>query len=72
MTSGQKLAQESRLNYAKVYTIEYNVKVFLIGRVHPKYRHQLLADYHNTQGMDGEYQEPDYYKEGGDADGPSQ
>jgi hypothetical protein len=72
MTGGQKLASESRLNYAKVYTIEYNVKVFLIGRVHRDYRHQLLADYRNTMGMDGGHQDPEYeYEESGGAAGQS-
>jgi hypothetical protein len=26
----------SRLNYAKIYTVEYNVKVSFIGKIHPK------------------------------------
>lgn len=32
--AGDKLVPESRLNYAKVYTVEHNVKVHFIGRVH--------------------------------------
>jgi hypothetical protein len=30
---GEKLARESRVNYAKLMTIEHNVKVFFIGRI---------------------------------------
>lgn len=47
-----KLAEESRLNYAKVYTIEYNVKVYFIGRVQKDHRHRVLADYANTAGVE--------------------
>ncbi len=32
-TSQHKLEAASRLNYAKVYTIEYNVKVWFIGEI---------------------------------------
>lgn len=37
----------SRLNYAKIYTIEYNVKVKFIGRVHPDCGYQVAADYNS-------------------------
>lgn len=47
----EKLDPTSRLNYAKVYTIEYNVKVLFIGGVDPKQRHQVLADLENTVNM---------------------
>jgi hypothetical protein len=30
---GEKIAKESRVNYAKLVTIEHNVKVFFIGRI---------------------------------------
>jgi hypothetical protein len=50
-TSKEKLDEASRINYAKAYTIEYNVKVLFIGRVHHKHRHQLLADYQNSMGL---------------------
>jgi hypothetical protein len=30
---GEKLPQASRVNYAKLMTVEHNVKVFFIGRV---------------------------------------
>ncbi|KAI1262161.1 hypothetical protein F5Y18DRAFT_430399 [Xylariaceae sp. FL1019] len=32
---GESLAKESRVNYSKLVTIEHNVKVFFIGRLHP-------------------------------------
>jgi hypothetical protein len=40
-----KLDAASRLNYAKIYTIEYNVKVRFIGRIHPDSFWQVAADY---------------------------
>jgi len=30
----EKLALESRVNYSKVYTVEHNVKVCFIGKIH--------------------------------------
>jgi hypothetical protein len=50
-TPREKLDEASRINYAKVYTIEYNVKVFFIGEVDQAHRHQVLADYRNTQSV---------------------
>jgi hypothetical protein len=38
----------SRLNYAKSYTVEYNVKVCLIGRVAGKDEGQLRTDYNRV------------------------
>ena len=46
-TPRDKLDAESRLNYAKIYTIEYNVKVCFIGSVHKKCRRTLLKDYND-------------------------
>lgn len=40
-----KLLPASRLNYAKLYTVECNVKVWFIGRIHKDSEHQLFADY---------------------------
>jgi hypothetical protein len=40
-----KLDSASRLNYAKPYTVEYNVKVWFIGKVYPSSEWQLEADY---------------------------
>ncbi|KAG4432397.1 hypothetical protein IFR05_012126 [Cadophora sp. M221] len=42
-----KLADTSRLNYAKIYTVEYNVKVWFIGKVVKDSEWQLTADYNN-------------------------
>ncbi|PMD21188.1 hypothetical protein NA56DRAFT_703875 [Hyaloscypha hepaticicola] len=47
-----KLDATSRINYAKVYTIEYNVKVHFIGRLDPNHKHRILGDLKNTTGMD--------------------
>jgi hypothetical protein len=41
----QQLHPCSRLNYAKLYTIEYNVKVCFIGRIHDKSVKYLTRDY---------------------------
>lgn len=44
----EKLDDMSRINYAKVYTIEYNVKVLFIGRVIKDHIARLLGDYQAT------------------------
>ncbi len=46
-----KLDITSRINYAKVYTIEYNVKVHFIGKVDSNYKTRLLGDLKNTVDM---------------------
>ena len=38
----------SRLNYAKLYTVEYNVKVWFVGSVNSKSEHHLIADYNDV------------------------
>jgi hypothetical protein len=43
-----KLDPASRLNYAKPYTVEYNVKVWFIGKVHSRSEWQLGADYNRV------------------------
>jgi hypothetical protein len=43
-----KLDPTSRLNYAKLYTVEYNVKVWFIGRIHPRSEPQITADYNHV------------------------
>lgn len=40
-----KLDSASRLNYGKPYTVEYNVKVWFIGKVHPNSEWHLATDY---------------------------
>jgi hypothetical protein len=44
----EKLHEASRINYGKVYTIEYNTKLFFIGRVWERHLSRLLGDYHST------------------------
>jgi hypothetical protein len=39
----------SRINYAKVYTVEHNTKVHFIGKVHKDYENNLITDYRATQ-----------------------
>lgn len=46
-TARDKLAPASRLNYAKVYTVEYNVKVWFIGKIHRDSEYQVSADYNS-------------------------
>lgn len=43
-----KLERASRLNYAKVYTVEYNVKVWFIGEIHPDSERHLITDYNSS------------------------
>lgn len=40
-----KLTEWSRLNYSKVYTVEYNIKLWFIGKIHNESKAQLIADY---------------------------
>jgi hypothetical protein len=40
----------SRLNYAKIYTVEYNVKVCFIGYIHYKSVKYFARDYNATHG----------------------
>lgn len=42
-----KLDPASRLNYAKIYTIECNVKVRFIGKIHQNSSAQVVSDYNN-------------------------
>jgi len=76
-TPKEKLDPASRINYAKVYTIEYNVKVFFIGKVHAKSRHQILADYQITQSLPTHEPGNDYddsstgYEDSTGGEGPS-
>ena len=46
--SRHKLDEASRLNYAKLYTVEYNVKVWFIGKIHEDSEWQLSADYNQV------------------------
>jgi len=44
-TPREKLSPDSRLNYAKVYTIEHNVEVCFIGRIHESSEHTFRTDF---------------------------
>ena len=39
------LDKMSRVNYAKLYTVEHNVKIWLIGQVHSRSEHTLVSNY---------------------------
>lgn len=39
------LDKASRVNYAKLYTVEYNTKVWFVGKIHKDSAHQFAADY---------------------------
>jgi hypothetical protein len=43
-----KLDHASRLNYAKVYTVEYNVKVWFIGKIHRDSEGDLIVAYNDV------------------------
>lgn len=43
-----KLHPLSRINYAKLYTVEHNVKVYFIGWVAMNYQQRVVVDYNNT------------------------
>jgi hypothetical protein len=44
-THRDKLDSESRINYAKVYTVEHNVKVWFIGEIAPELKRTLITDF---------------------------
>lgn len=48
MTPRDKLDPASRINYAKVYTVEHNVKVYFVGKVVDKHEQRVVTDYNNT------------------------
>jgi hypothetical protein len=47
-----KLRPESRVNYAKVYTIEHNVKVCFIGQIHKDSEAAFFTDCKRTLTLD--------------------
>lgn len=47
-SEAHKLDPLSRLNYAKLYTVEHNVKVFFIGQVARKYERPLIIAYNEA------------------------
>lgn len=48
ISPSQKLDMLSRLNYAKIYTVEHNVKVFFIGRVDSASEREVIKAYNHT------------------------
>lgn len=44
----EKLKPQSRVNYSKIYTVEHNVKVCFIGRIHEEYKATFLLDFQRT------------------------
>jgi hypothetical protein len=43
-----KLDPMSRINYAKIYTVEHNVKVYDFGQVDPQYEHILISNFNDV------------------------
>jgi hypothetical protein len=43
-----KLDPASRLNYAKIYTVEHNVKVWFIGKLAPESQEPVVTDYNQV------------------------
>jgi hypothetical protein len=41
----ERLAPESRVNYAKIYTIEHNVKVCSVGKIHEDSEATFFEDF---------------------------
>ena len=56
------LGPQSRLNYAKVYTAEYNVKVWFISKFHAEDSEQVVVDDNNTHPPLQEYSAPRRYE----------
>lgn len=54
-TYRDKLHPASRINYSKMYTVEHNVKVCFIGKIHPDSEHTFERDFRRTAfgGQDG-------------------
>jgi hypothetical protein len=52
-TSRDKLDPASRLNFAKVYTVEHNVKVYFIGKISSKHVHRLVDTYNRMGQVSG-------------------
>lgn len=44
-TPRDKLEPESRINYAKIYTVEHNVKVLFIGKIAESSVARLMTDF---------------------------
>ena len=49
-THRDKLHADSRINYAKIYTVEHNVKVLFIGEVHKRSRGRFMTAFNDVWG----------------------
>jgi hypothetical protein len=49
MKEGHQLDSASRLNFAKVYTVEHNVKTQFIGQVADEYEQSVVSSYNKAQ-----------------------
>ncbi|KAL3424947.1 hypothetical protein PVAG01_04228 [Phlyctema vagabunda] len=57
-SDNHKLDPNSRLNYAKLYTVEHNVKVVFIGAVMDEYHQLVRDDYNRTHNILSSYSLP--------------
>ena len=48
ISPAHRLDPLSRINYAKLYTVEHNLKVYFIGWVAKHYEQQVVTDYNET------------------------
>jgi hypothetical protein len=52
-TPRDKLEADSRINFAKIYTVEHNVKVFFIGKVAESSRRKFMTAFDNVNTRGG-------------------
>ena len=69
----EHLDECSRLNYAKIYTVEYNLRVCFVGTIHDKSVKYFKRDYNNThqplpQDQKAEYSDDEARDEEGEED----
>jgi hypothetical protein len=53
----------SRVNFAKIYTVEHNVKVFDFGDVHEDYRDLLLHNFNSVWGINDDAEDEEEEEE---------
>lgn len=49
---GETLSPESQINFAKVYTVEHNVKIKHVGRLHKRDKRRLNRYYAESMGLE--------------------
>ncbi|KAI7222729.1 hypothetical protein KC333_g925 [Hortaea werneckii] len=52
-----RLTSMSRIDFGKVHTVQYNVKVRPFGRIHPKSKQNLLSQFYNVFGASAPLQD---------------